>query len=109
MPLCPLLSQLSEEIHNVLLILILSQSDSVMRHLEPPVFPKRYDVRPRGTNFSYQPDGKPICIRCNKADHIARFYKVDLKSSQLVTGGDGPRSSSQSNVTSRATVDHSEN
>ena len=86
-----------------------AQLDTIMRHLEPPVFPKRYDVRPRGANFPYQPDGKPICIRCNKAGHIARFCKVDLKSSQHVAGGDGPRSSSQSNVTSRATVDHSEN
>lgn len=84
------------------------QLDAIMRHLEPPTFHKRYDVHPRSNKFPYQPDGKPICIRCNKPGHIARFCNVDLKSSQEVSGRDGPQSVRHS-VTVRSTVNQSEN
>lgn len=44
--------------------------------------------RPTRT-YRYDPTGKPICIRCNQAGHIARFCRVGRGSD------DGPRRSEQ--------------
>ncbi|KAM3870032.1 guanylyl cyclase-activating protein 2-like [Diretmus argenteus] len=42
----------------------------------------------RSKPYRFQPDGKPICMRCNKAGHIARFCRVDIAG---LPGGVGSR------------------
>lgn len=32
----------------------------------------------RPKQYQFQPDGKPICMRCHKAGHIARFCRVEM-------------------------------
>ena len=65
------------------------QLDAILKHLGPPssAFPSvptyvHSQDPPNGNRpkpYRFQPDGKPICMRCNKAGHIARFCRVDIQ------------------------------
>lgn len=76
------------------------QLDTIMKRLETPVFQNRFESRAQ-SRFPYQSDGKPICIRCKKPGHIARFCNL----SQNVMEREGPRTVGHS----IATVAQSEN
>lgn len=53
---------------------LLASSHSPTMHGQGPTGPPR---RP----YRFQPDGKPICLRCGQPNHIARFCRADLSSS----------------------------
>lgn len=40
--------------------------------------------------YQFQADGKPICLRCNKAGHIVRFCKAQMQSSVGLASNLGP-------------------
>lgn len=61
-----------------------AQLDTILKHLgassteaSPPAS-QAYPSGHRPRQYRFQPDGKPICMRCNKAGHIARFCRVEL-------------------------------
>ena len=61
-----------------------AQLDTILKHLvAPPTEPRppatqTHPNSNRPRQYRFQPDGKPICMRCNKAGHIARFCRVEL-------------------------------
>lgn len=61
-----------------------AQLDAIMKHigLQNQSPPTTNPIRERrdSRTYRFQADGKPICLRCNKAGHIARFCKVQLQS-----------------------------
>lgn len=64
-----------------------AQLDTILKHLgvpateaSPPA-PQTYFSGHKSRPYRFQPDGKPICIRCNKAGHIARFCRVESSGS----------------------------
>lgn len=55
------------------------QLDAILKHLSlNTVDNVGGGVGPRPRTARFQADGRPICMRCNKAGHIARFCRVDL-------------------------------
>ena len=71
-----------------------AQLDAILKHLGPSSSAPNY-VNPQGfpngnrpKPYKFQPDGKPICMRCNRAGHIARFCRVDTSG---LPGGEGSR------------------
>ena len=69
------------------------QLDSIMQHLKAQS-PQTSSDPPRSSarRLYTQADGKPICHRCNKPGHIARYCRVNLNAAN-------PRSSSTSEAT----------
>ena len=57
-----------------------AQLDAIMRHVTAQVpQPTQSDDPPSSAkHFRSQADGKPICHRCNRAGHIARFCRVNV-------------------------------
>lgn len=57
-----------------------AQLDTIMKHVTAQVLqPTQIDDAPSSTkHFRFQTDGKPICHRCNRAGHIARFCRVNV-------------------------------
>lgn len=61
-----------------------AQLDAILKRLGTPsttLNPIGRQDFPRGSRqkpYRFQPDGKPICIRCNTAGHIARFCRVEM-------------------------------
>lgn len=60
-----------------------AQLDIIMKHVSAQFPSKSQSNATSNTDkkFRFQPDGKPICHRCNKPGHIARFCRVNLTSS----------------------------
>lgn len=56
-----------------------AQLDTIMKHVTTQVpQPTQIDAVPNSAkHFRFQTDGKPICHRCNRAGHIARFCRVN--------------------------------
>ena len=54
-----------------------AQLDTIMRHIGLSNAPlrKEKEVKP----YRFEPNGKPICLRCNKAGHIARFCRTQMQ------------------------------
>ena len=74
------------------------QLDAILKHLGPPtsvpnhVNSQDFPTGNRPKPYKFQPDGKPICMRCNRTGHIARFCRVDTKE---LPGGEGSRGPGQ--------------
>lgn len=49
--------------------------------------------------YRFQPDGRPICSRCNQGGHIARFCAIDLNQPYRSSNPTGPRMSSRNQTT----------
>lgn len=84
-----------------------TQLDAILKHLGTVPTPHNPRPEERGTEtdkerntkpLRFQPDGKPICLRCNKAGHIARFCKVDLGTTRGQVKGWGARTQVQSHM-----------
>ena len=84
-----------------------SQLDAILKHLGTAPHPDnpRQEQRGKETDkdrytkpLRFQPDGKPICLRCNMAGHIARFCRVDLGTSRGQVKGWGTRPQTQSQM-----------
>ena len=85
-------------------------SYAILKHLgpsssDPPpahnyVNPQDIPSGNRQKPFKFQPDGKPICMRCNRAGHIARFCRVDIGGLPGGVGsrGQGPKGGVQVNA-----------
>ena len=89
-----------------------AQLDAILKHLGPSshnpqhlgpsssnpppvpnhVTPQDVPGSNRPMQYKFQPDGKPICMRCNRAGHIARFCRVDITG---LPGGVGSRGQGQ--------------
>lgn len=60
-----------------------AQLDAILKHLGPfssvpnYINPQDFPNGNRPKPYKFQPDGKPICMRCNRPGHIARFCRVD--------------------------------
>ncbi|XP_061574030.1 uncharacterized protein LOC133440727 [Cololabis saira] len=92
------------------------QLDAILEHLGPSssrppsahnyVNPQDISSGNRPKPYKFQPDGKPICMRCNRTGHIARFCRVDIGGLPGGVGqrGQGPRVGVQVNA-----VEHQEN
>lgn len=60
------------------------QLDAILKHLSiSPSNTVGVAVGSRPGAARFQADGKPICLRCNKAGHIARFCRSDLAGMQV--------------------------
>ncbi|XP_073669628.1 uncharacterized protein [Paramisgurnus dabryanus] len=62
-----------------------TQLDAILSQLNS----SRPQGNPRGGGgqskpYRFQSDGKPICIRCNRAGHIARYCRIDPNSDNVV-------------------------
>lgn len=84
-----------------------AQLDTIMKHVAAQVsHPTQMDDAPGPPkHFRFQADGKPICHRCNRVGHIARFCRVNTSAtrasvrssteaevhSQVVGGGPDPQ------------------
>lgn len=58
-----------------------AQLDTIMKHVTAQFSPPIQSEAPSlnsTKHFRFQADGKPICHRCNRAGHIARFCRVNL-------------------------------
>ena len=74
------------------------QLDAILKHLGSSSTAPNYtspqdppsSSRPK--QYQFQPDGKPICMRCHKAGHIARFCRVEMGG---LPGGVGSRGRGQ--------------
>lgn len=65
------------------------QLDVILQHLSLNTADNvRAVAGPRARTARFQVDGRPICMRCNKVGHIARFCRVDLANVQLNSRGD---------------------
>lgn len=61
-----------------------AQLDAILKHLSiNPSNPVVGAVGSRPSSARFQADGRPICMRCNKAGHIARFCRSDLAGMQV--------------------------
>lgn len=75
------------------------QLDTILKHLGSS---GNSDVRkvtarpPRPHRF--QPDGSPICSRCNQGGHIARFCRMDLNRPSVSAVRPGPQTFTQSHT-----------
>ena len=65
-----------------------TQLDTIMKHVTAqPAPPTQSDAVPNSAKrFRFQADGKPICHRCNRPGHIARFCRVDLTAPKARVG-----------------------
>lgn len=57
-----------------------AQLDAIMKHIGLSYAPqaslrKEKEAKP----YRFEPNGKPICLRCNKAGHIARFCRTQMQ------------------------------
>lgn len=61
-----------------------AQLDAILKQLG--MFPQHVTQPREQTSSSrpyrYMPDGKPVCLRCNRAGHIAKFCRVDMGTAQ---------------------------
>ncbi|KAM3617885.1 uncharacterized protein V6R79_012372 [Siganus canaliculatus] len=58
-----------------------AQLDAIMKHVTvqvPQSTQSQGDVFNSAKPLRFQANGKPICLRCNKPGHIARFCRVNL-------------------------------
>lgn len=73
-----------------------AQLDAIMKHIglpKTPQIPLRQEKEAKP--YRFEPNGKPICIRCNKAGHIARFCRTQTQSNtNRYTGPQGTVQSS---------------
>ncbi|XP_026119499.1 uncharacterized protein LOC113098681 [Carassius auratus] len=92
-----------------------TQLDAILKHLSiNPSNPVGGAVGSRPVSARFQADGKPICMRCNKAGHIARFCRSDLAGMHVnvregVGIGPGPSSHGQGRTVVRETPEQPEN
>lgn len=65
-----------------------TQLDTIMKYVTgQPSHPTRSDVALNSAKrFRFQADGKPICHRCNRPGHIARFCRVNLIAPKVHVG-----------------------
>lgn len=65
-----------------------AQLDAIMKHVaaQPPQPSRSNASFNSAKHFRFQPDGKPICHRCNRAGHIARSCRVNLTTSRTPVG-----------------------
>lgn len=64
-----------------------AQLDAIMKHIgltNAAQAPVRKDKETRP--YRFDPNGKPICLRCNKAGHIARFCRTQIQSNNRQMG-----------------------
>ncbi len=68
-----------------------TQLDTILQHLSSshsPTIQGQGFGGPSHRPYRFQPDGKPICLRCGQPNHIARFCRTELSNSsgQTVRG-----------------------
>ncbi|KAL2085708.1 hypothetical protein ACEWY4_019028 [Coilia grayii] len=71
-----------------------AQLDAILTQLGQTQAPSSSTYRPLSAQsrpYQFQADGKPICLRCNKAGHIARFCRAIPQGGQTTTQGSVPR------------------
>lgn len=59
-----------------------AQLEAIMKRLDSsqPTAPSSFRPQSRGSRLRFQPDGTPICSRCNQPGHIARFCSLTSSS-----------------------------
>lgn len=75
------------------------QLDTILSQLNPP----RSQNIPRGLGggsktYRFQPDGKPICLHCDKAGHIAKYCRVNIEPPGVGDQGTVPRATTHNQL-----------
>lgn len=78
-----------------------AQLDAILTQLGKPHGAPSSTYRPppvQSRPYKFQADGKPICLRCNKAGHIARFCRTTTPGEQYINTQGGVSSGEHAGV-----------
>lgn len=80
-----------------------TQLDTILKHLSSGPVTSNPNSRPSNPprRYRFDADGRPICLRCDQAGHMARDCSMVNRQGQRVQSDSGQRAANASNVQSR--------